>query len=352
MFEVDAWDIGSENEQKLVHGLFGKREVGKIKHKKNSKDTIRTPSDKKKNAANKQIKSFDIQEGDDKVKSDVDRPKKRKTSELETVSRIDGPSKKRKKKLKSKITTNENQSNRIGMEIVESNIGTGEKKKNTKDNDDKYKYMKEFDGSVTNVKKKKKRRKSNNKFVSKEKEDDLIPIEPSFKNIVPKQSVESDNHKGYGSAQRDSVQKPLMPEKMTEVSQPKPHHSKKSELQEKLKQKLESSRFRWINEQLYTIPGDKAFSLFKDDTSLFDVYHQGFRRQVEQWPVNPVDVIIDWIKDRFVGALTGLPQSVVLIAQLFLKSKDQCVFSSSLFIVFFTVRSSSIFHLVCLLIVH
>ena len=72
----------------------------------------------------------------------------------------------------------------------------------------------------------------------------------------------------------------------------------KSSLHEKMSKQLESSRFRWINEQLYTTTGDEAAAMFSKDPGLFDVYHQGFTNQVKLWPVNPVDKIIQWLRRR------------------------------------------------------
>lgn len=73
----------------------------------------------------------------------------------------------------------------------------------------------------------------------------------------------------------------------------------KSSLHEKMSKQLESSRFRWINEQLYTTTGDEAAAMFSKDPGLFDVYHRGFTNQVKLWPVNPVDKIIQWLRKRY-----------------------------------------------------
>ena len=72
----------------------------------------------------------------------------------------------------------------------------------------------------------------------------------------------------------------------------------KSSLQEKMTKQLESSRFRWINEQLYTTTGDEAVAMFSKDPNLFDIYHRGFTNQVKLWPVNPVNKIIEWLNKR------------------------------------------------------
>ena len=73
---------------------------------------------------------------------------------------------------------------------------------------------------------------------------------------------------------------------------------KKSSLHEKMTKQLESSRFRWINEQLYTTTGDEAMAMFSNNPRLFDVYHWGFSNQVKLWPINPVNKIIEWLKKR------------------------------------------------------
>ena len=63
-----------------------------------------------------------------------------------------------------------------------------------------------------------------------------------------------------------------------------------------LQNKVKGSKFRWINEQLYTQSGEDSLRMIKEDESLFDVYHQGFREQVTRWPLVPVDVFISILK--------------------------------------------------------
>ena len=66
----------------------------------------------------------------------------------------------------------------------------------------------------------------------------------------------------------------------------------------KLQKKLSGAQFRWINEQLYTTSSEKAFDMFSKDPSLFDVYHKGFQSQVQSWPQNPIDLIIEDLNKR------------------------------------------------------
>ncbi|KAJ5970433.1 Methyltransferase-related protein [Penicillium vulpinum] len=70
-------------------------------------------------------------------------------------------------------------------------------------------------------------------------------------------------------------------------------------LQQAMRQKLISSRFRHLNETLYTTPSEKALEMFSTNPELFDEYHAGFARQVkESWPSNPVDDYIKTIRTR------------------------------------------------------
>jgi len=69
-------------------------------------------------------------------------------------------------------------------------------------------------------------------------------------------------------------------------------------LQASMRQKLVSARFRHLNQTLYTTPSAHSLSLFQENPEMFQEYHEGFRRQVEVWPENPVDGYIAQIKAR------------------------------------------------------
>ncbi|CAM9445137.1 unnamed protein product, partial [Phaeothamnion confervicola] len=73
---------------------------------------------------------------------------------------------------------------------------------------------------------------------------------------------------------------------------------KLSDLQLQMKRKLEGAQFRMINEHLYTSESGAAFRKFSEEPHLFDVYHRGFREQVEKWPARPLDAIIAWLHRR------------------------------------------------------
>lgn len=65
---------------------------------------------------------------------------------------------------------------------------------------------------------------------------------------------------------------------------------------DKLRESLKGSRFRYINELLYTQSSDEAMKIFEEDQTAFSAYHEGFRHQISQWPMNPLDRIIKQIK--------------------------------------------------------
>ena len=69
-------------------------------------------------------------------------------------------------------------------------------------------------------------------------------------------------------------------------------------LQQSMRQKLISARFRHLNQALYTGASAHAMSMFIASPNLFQDYHLGFRQQVAQWPQNPVDGFVERIKRR------------------------------------------------------
>ncbi|KAI4338847.1 hypothetical protein MLD38_023855 [Melastoma candidum] len=72
--------------------------------------------------------------------------------------------------------------------------------------------------------------------------------------------------------------------------------SKPSNFLEKMKMRLSGGHFRMINEKLYTCSGREAFSYFRENPSLFNMYHSGYQAQMTQWPQQPVNEIIGWLQ--------------------------------------------------------
>ena len=92
-------------------------------------------------------------------------------------------------------------------------------------------------------------------------------------------------------------------------------------LQSKMREKLLSSRFRQLNETLYTTPSAEALDLFTKNPDYFQEYHEGFRRQVVAWPENPVDGFVRWIRER--GAVGNLSHGLKSQKAQFRKHKGK-----------------------------
>ncbi|KAJ3076546.1 25S rRNA (adenine645-N1)-methyltransferase [Podochytrium sp. JEL0797] len=97
-----------------------------------------------------------------------------------------------------------------------------------------------------------------------------------------------------------------LPPQAKSIAKPAAQH-KLTDLQEKMKKTLSGGRFRMINEQLYTTTSDVAVDLFKEAPETFDIYHEGFRAQVETWPSNPVDYFISTLYKQGAKPSTTTP---------------------------------------------
>ncbi|KAK0643503.1 methyltransferase-domain-containing protein [Cercophora newfieldiana] len=107
----------------------------------------------------------------------------------------------------------------------------------------------------------------------------------------PRSEVEGASPKTNGK-QSDTSKAPAPP------APPAPPAVKLTPLQASMREKLVSARFRHLNETLYTRPSTDAFQLFEESPEMFTEYHEGFRRQVDVWPENPVDGYIGDIEAR------------------------------------------------------
>ncbi|MCP9265982.1 Ribosomal RNA-processing protein 8 [Dirofilaria immitis] len=71
---------------------------------------------------------------------------------------------------------------------------------------------------------------------------------------------------------------------------------RKRRLRRRRRGKIDSSLFRYINEQLYTMNSAEAMKLFQKEPEAFELYHKGYQKQVRKWPYNPIHIIIQWIR--------------------------------------------------------
>lgn len=112
-----------------------------------------------------------------------------------------------------------------------------------------------------------------------------------------KKQKKQKTQKGAGSKADTPDQQPTEKKPKTETT-PSAVAPKLTPLQASMREKLISARFRHLNETLYTRPSAEAFQLFQDSPEMFAEYHEGFRRQVDVWPENPVDGYIADIQAR------------------------------------------------------
>ncbi|XP_037630409.1 ribosomal RNA-processing protein 8 [Sebastes umbrosus] len=89
----------------------------------------------------------------------------------------------------------------------------------------------------------------------------------------------------------ETKEEPAVPEE--EVKQ-----DRSASLRSRMEQRLESARFRYINEVLYSTSSGEAKRMFKQDPQAFGIYHRGYTTQVQRWPSNPVDAIISYIRQK------------------------------------------------------
>nr|KAF6467575.1 ribosomal RNA processing 8 [Rousettus aegyptiacus] len=91
------------------------------------------------------------------------------------------------------------------------------------------------------------------------------------------------------------------PKEETEVlpaPSPDSHEARGEALRARMAQRLDSARFRYLNEQLYSGPSSAAQRLFQEDPEAFLLYHRGFQGQVKKWPLQPVDRIAKDLRQR------------------------------------------------------
>ena len=93
------------------------------------------------------------------------------------------------------------------------------------------------------------------------------------------------------SVEKVNVKKTAV-KKIESVAHPKPVKKEKK----RSSGDLAGSKFRWLNEQLYSKPGSESKEMFTAEPHLFQQYHDGFSQQAAQWPTNPVTECISWLQ--------------------------------------------------------
>lgn len=79
---------------------------------------------------------------------------------------------------------------------------------------------------------------------------------------------------------------------------------------------LLGAKFRLINEKLYNMKVSQGAKYLKENPEVFKQYHEGFRLQVQSWPIIPSHMIEDIIIKKFGTSTTSKKNSNVKIADL------------------------------------
>lgn len=130
-------------------------------------------------------------------------------------------------------------------------------------------------------------------------EDESKPAKPSDESTEVPESKKEKKQKKNKKDKKDKDSKPSDNDQSSKddtsnaasskAPQPPKPAAKLTPLQASMRQKLISARFRHLNQSLYTTPSAESLATFQQNPEMFTEYHEGFRRQVEVWPENPVD---------------------------------------------------------------
>jgi hypothetical protein len=104
------------------------------------------------------------------------------------------------------------------------------------------------------------------------------------------------------------------------------YKNSKNSVQDAFKARLAGSRFRILNEELYTTTSTNSYDKFKANPELFEQYHDGFRHQVESWPENPVDIMVNSLTTAYKNKKTTTP--FVVAGKKFISIKRNTLFES------------------------
>jgi ribosomal RNA-processing protein 8 len=198
--------------------------------------------------------------------------------------------------------------------IAEGGAGTKRKrgKKEAKVNENNvaalWESVVEGKTSIEDQRESKKQKKSKKPTKTEEATAPSAEVEEDTEETAaaPAAPTKKQGRKASKEAKAQTAAKTTEESKNVQVAAPKPSQPLKpakaapqlTPLQAAMRQKLISARFRHLNQTLYTSPSANALQLFSDNPEMFHEYHEGFRRQVEVWPENPVDSYIKQIRGR------------------------------------------------------
>ncbi|KAE8447802.1 hypothetical protein EG329_010196 [Mollisiaceae sp. DMI_Dod_QoI] len=187
------------------------------------------------------------------------------------------PSKKRKRSGKEKVDVNPGNLADMWENVIEGKERAGE----PKEPGEKRQKIAEEDATQTNANRDEHVDEAENPVREKGKKEKTKKDKKREKKAKLLQSQDTSASAAEG--------KPPPPAQDAPTSASSKPASTLTPLQASMRAKLISARFRHLNQQLYTTPSADSLSLFQSNPEMFTEYHEGFRKQVEVWPENPVD---------------------------------------------------------------
>ncbi|KAH8804981.1 methyltransferase-domain-containing protein [Xylogone sp. PMI_703] len=148
------------------------------------------------------------------------------------------------------------------------------------------------DGDAKKGSKRQKAEAADRETGSKRREEEVSAV--SRESIPPKEKTKKKKKQPHGESDAALTSGPSSTS-ATQLSKPT---TSLTPLQAAMRQKLVSARFRHLNQVLYTTPSAKSLEIFEKNPEMFEEYHEGFRRQVEVWPENPVDGFVLEVRQR------------------------------------------------------
>lgn len=164
---------------------------------------------------------------------------------------------------------------------------------------------------VPAVKRGKKLQKSSKKAIDIKQDEVKIQnakIEKKVKNVLAQKEVQQIKSKSkpkqtliLNNRKIKRLQEILTKKTQTKQAIKKTEKKQPLTLRDRMMMQLSASRFRFINETLYNSDSSQSKQYFKEDPDAFIAYHDGYKQQIEHWPVNPLDIIISSIENMFVS---------------------------------------------------
>lgn len=277
------FDWGTDSTQDILNEkLFGKnssdvieqnhdKKAAKLKRKRNTSVTM--VNEKK---SKKKEKHVEILGDVDLVYHVKNCPSEENTAKNEELASKEKRKKKKKKKMSMVSLDNNLRETKVGKLDTKEDIVSSESNVEKQNNGVTLKTLNR------NELLKKKSKKTKSKKVEPEVANEIVSQHTSHVDKPVSEQDENNTDRSFHQFQKSSRSK------------------KYSKFQAKLNRQLEGGQFRWINEKLYTSKSVDANDMFRSDPKLFEVYHKGFVAQVQHWPQNPVEILINQIKERFI----------------------------------------------------